>query len=51
MIWAPVMAGYATLNEVRYKWTIDDLATCQDVLAIKAESEAWAHEQAQRKQD
>lgn len=51
MMWAPVMAGYGSLDEVRYKWSIDDLAACQDVLAVKADSEAWAHEQAQQKRD
>jgi hypothetical protein len=43
------MAGYGSLHEVRNVWSIDDLATCADAMAIKADMETFAHEQAAAK--
>lgn len=45
------MAGYGTLHEVRHLWSIDDLMDAVECLEVKADAEAWAHEQAQRKRD
>lgn len=45
------MAGYGTLHEVRTLWSIDDLMDAVECLEVKADAEAWAHEQAQRKRD
>ena len=45
------MAGYGSLAEVRERWSIDDLLDAVECLEVKADAEAWAHEQAQRKRD
>lgn len=48
-IWAPVIAGYASLYEVRQKWTIDDVADYAEAMEVKAEAEAYANRQASQK--
>ena len=40
MIWRPVVAGFGTLNEVCFEWTIDDLMDANEVLDLKEAAEA-----------
>ena len=42
-IWRPVMAGYGTLHEVKYKWEIEELFDALEVLDIKEEAEQRAN--------
>jgi hypothetical protein len=37
------MAGYGTLEEVKYKWSIDDIFDSLEILDIIEENERKAH--------
>ena len=45
-MWSVVGAKLATLTEIRESWVIDDVADAHEFIALRAEADRWAHEQA-----
>lgn len=48
-LWAPVMAGYGSLLDVKYKWSLDDLLDSLEAIEIKEQMEEHLRKEMERK--
>lgn len=49
MIWRPILAGIATLEEIERHWSFNDLLDAHEVLDIKEDVEEYHNRQMEKR--
>lgn len=45
LVWRPILAGIATLEEIDRHWSLSDLLDANEALDIRDEAEEWSRAQ------